>query len=383
MRQLPALRAALLACALLCALWAPPASAQALPSGPAPGTSLDADLGRALDRALAGGAPGAILAVSLPGQPTWVSARGLAELSGAPMTPQHRFRIASITKTFVAVVALQLVQEGWLSLDQTVEHWLPGLVPGGDAISVRPLLSPPGGLYAYMASPFTRQVLAHPQRPWQPAELVAYAVARGPVFRPGARGRWHYSNTNYVLLGMIIERATGTTLAHEISFRIIEPLGLRGTVFEQGGERPDGLAHGYQRRRDLTELDMSFAWAAGNMASTADDLARFARALFGGELLGAEMMAEMASFTPAGGGGWSRTLRYGLGLMEERLRSGDVSAVVYGHTGMLGGYRTALWYAPDSGVAVVAALNLHSADPRGLAAEALAAALSQAGREAR
>ena len=361
------LRVAVLAYALLFAPPAPP--------------TLDAALGQALDHAL-GGAPGAVLSVSIPGRAPWSAARGLADRAGEQMTAQHRFRIASITKTFVAVVALQLVQEGWLSLDHTVEHWLPGLVPGGDGISVRQLMRHTSGLYDYMDDAFIDRVLADPGRTWRPGELVAYSVARGRVFRPGARGRWHYANTNYVLLGMIVERVAGTTLEHEIGFRIIERLSLRDTLFERGGERPQGLAHGYERRRDLTALDMSFAWAAGNMVSTAGDLARFAQGLFGGELLGPAMLAEMTAFGGIEGGGWSHTLRYGLGLMQETLRSGDASAVVYGHTGMLGGYRTALWYAPDSGITVVVLLNLHSANPTPLAAQALAAALAAVGTSA-
>jgi D-alanyl-D-alanine carboxypeptidase len=336
----------------------------------------NAVFGAALDRAVARGAPGAILAVDLPGSGLWLGARGVAEHGGAAMTPEHRFRIASVSKVFVAVVALQLVQEGWLLLDQTVEDWLPGLLPNGNAITVRQLMRHTSGLYDYLDGPFVRGVLAEPQRRWQPAELVAYAVAHRVTFRPGAPGRWSYSNTNYVLLGMIIERVTGTSLAHELRFRIIERLDLRHTGFEPV-DAAEGLAHGYQRRRDLTELDLSFAWAAGNMFSTAADLARFSRALFGGELLDADRMAELTTFGATQGSGWSPSLRYGLGLMQERFRAGDEELLAYGHSGMLGGYRTALWYLPKLDITVVVMLNEQSANPAALVAEVLALALQE------
>jgi D-alanyl-D-alanine carboxypeptidase len=368
------LRLALLAAALLCA-GAPPA-ARATDRSPLAASQPPAPaLAPALDRVVVAGAPGAILAVTLPGGEMWAEARGLAERGGAPMTPGHRFRIASITKPFVAVVALQLVQEGWLALDHTVDHWLPGLLPGGERTTVRQLLQHTSGLADYMDTPFIRKVLAEPARAWQPRELVAYGVARGQVFSPGARGRWHYANTNYVVLGMIVEQVTGTTLGHEVRQRVIERLGLADTFFEEGGPPPDRLAHGYQRQRDLTALDMSFAWGAGNMVSTAADLSRFAQALFGGELLGEAALGEMTTYARAGGGGWSPSLRYGLGLMQETLRSGDASFTASGHSGMLGGYRTALWHLPDRGITVVAMVNLHSANPTPLAASGLALAL--------
>jgi D-alanyl-D-alanine carboxypeptidase len=377
MHHSPLLRAALLLLALLLACQ--PANAQVPPS---PGAAFDRTFGKVLDRAVTRGAPGAILAVDLPGYGLWSGARGVAERDGAAMTPGHRFRIASITKMFVAVVALQLVQEGWLSLDQTVEDWLPRVVLRGNTITVRQLLRHTSGLYDYMDGPFIRGVLANPQRTWQPAELVTYAVSHRPAFRPGAPGRWSYSNTNYVLLGMIVERVTGTTLAHEIHFRIVEPLGLANTGFEPD-DGAQGLAHGYQRRRDLTALDMSFAWAAGNMFSNAADLARFARALFHSELLDAERMAEMTAFGVTQGTGWSPNLRYGLGLMQETLRAGDHGVIAYGHSGMLGGYRTALWYLPRHDITIVVMLNEHSANPATLVADALAGIQQLGGSEGR
>jgi D-alanyl-D-alanine carboxypeptidase len=308
--------------------------------------ALDVRLGQTLDRGLANGVPGVLLAVGLPGQEPWVGARGLAERDSTAMTVQHRFRIASITKMFVATVALQLVQEGWLSLDQTVEQWLPGLLPNGKKITVRQLMRHTSGLYDYMDGPFIKGVLAEPEREWQPSELVEYSVAHGAVFAPGARGRWSYSNTNYVVLGMLIEQVTNTTLAHEIDFRILEPLELHDTSFTTDLTQPELLAHGYDRRRDLTNIDMSFAWAAGNMTSSGPDLVWFTQGLFGGKLLGPAMLTEMRTFGAVQGREWSRTLGYGLGLMRETLRSGDSAIVSQGHTGWLNGYRTALWYDP-------------------------------------
>lgn len=229
-----------------------------------------AELGRALENGLAEqGVPGAVLFVHVPGRAPWVGAGGLANTAtGAAMTPQHRLRVASLTKSFVAVVALQLVQEGWLNLDQTVEHWLPGLVPGGERISVRHLMSHTSGLPEYMSDGFVGRARLVPDKVWAPRELVAEALKRPMLFAPGAPGRWAYANTNYILLGLIVEQVTRNPLERELQQRVIGPLGLRATSMAPPNADPGDLARGYVGGQDYTALNMSFAWAAGGMISS-------------------------------------------------------------------------------------------------------------------
>lgn len=359
----------MLLCALLTALAFAPAAARAADTGIDP--ALAAALEQILDQAVAaGGSPGAALAVSIPGQGTWSGARGLADRDGGvALAPDTLFGVASISKLFVATVAMQLVQEGWLSLDQTVEHWLLGLVRRGDTIAVRHLLNHTSGLRDYLTESFMDIVMADPGRVWAPQELVAAAGAQ-LAFTPGAHGRWRYSNTNYVLLGLIIEQVTRNSLAHELHQRIIDPLGLHQTFVAPDDMPPAALMHGYEGRRDKTTgLNMSFAWGAGNIISSATDLVRFAQALFSGALLRPETLATMHSFVGVGRWG-SPDLVYGLGLMCTVLRAAQPTPVC-GHTGALVGYRTALWYVPGSGLTIAVALNQMTANPNIVATQVL------------
>jgi len=344
--------------------------------------ALAAALDRVLDQSVADmGIPGVVLAVDVPGQGMWAGARGVSDRAiGVPMIPTDHFRVASITKMFVATVALQLVQEGWLLLDHSVEHWLPGLVPNGDQITVRELLSHTSGIHDYLSEGFVERALAQPARVWAPEELVAEAVQHEPVFAPGAPGRWSYSNTNYVLLGMIVERVTHSPLHVEIRNRILNPLGLRDTFFEPF-EAPPGVMRSYERQRDLTDINMSFAWGAGSITSTAQDLARFVQALFGGALLRPETFDLMQNIY--GGHG---TLGYGLGLMQDQLGAGigadgqpRPARLVRGHTGGLIGSRTVLWYLPERGITLAAAINVMNADPNRVAERALDVVLGSFG----
>jgi D-alanyl-D-alanine carboxypeptidase len=356
-----------LLCALLMGLVGAP------PRAHAANGSLDPALVAALDQILAqtvasGKIPGAAMAVFVPGQGIWAGARGLADRdSGAAPTPDVLFAIASISKLFVATVAMQLVQEGWLSLDQTVEHWLPGMIPHGDRIAVRHLMNHTSGLPDYLDEPFAEAALADRSRMWTPRELVASALQRRPS---AAVGRWRYANTNYVLLGLIVEQVTHNSLTRELHQRIIDPLGLHHTFVAPDDQLTGNLMHGYEGRRDETMgRDMSFAWGAGNIVSNVDDLSRFAQALFGGALLRPESLATMQRFI--GTHGWdSPDLTYGLGVMQTVL-PGAQPAVARGHTGALIGYRSALWYLPDTGVVIAVALNQLVADPNSVASRAL------------
>jgi D-alanyl-D-alanine carboxypeptidase len=368
-----AARRLLIGWVLLSLVLAPAAPARAgAQAAPLP-AELAAALDQVIEQTIADRAtPGVVLAVAIPGHSTWVGARGLADRAeGTALDASAHFCTASITKMFVATVALQLVQEGWLALDQTVEHWLPGLVPNGERITVQQLLNHTSGLRDYLDKPFMRAVLAKRGRVWAPQELAAAALRQRAVFAPGAPGRWHYSNTNYLLLGLIIEQVTHNSLAREIHQRIIDPLGLRDTFFEPDDIVGGALMRGYEGRRELSKgLNYSFAWGAGNISSNAEDLTRFAQALFGGALLRPETLDAMQTFVGVQGAWGARDLTYGLGVMQNVL-PGQQPTLARGHTGALAGYRTAVWYVPDHGITLVAAINQMSAEPNVVIGRAL------------
>jgi D-alanyl-D-alanine carboxypeptidase len=308
----------------------------------APRGKVAADLRRAADRAVAAGIPG-VIAFVRDGNRTVRVARGSAQLSPRQaMRPSDRFRVGSITKTFVASVAGQLAAEGTLNLDDPVERWLPGVVPNGPAITLRELLGHRSGLFDYLEDP---QVLApylsgNLGRRWTPDELIAISNAHPPLFAPGAQ--LSYSNTNYILLGRAIEAATGRPIGVELSERIFKPLRLRSTLYPTGQSIPGAHAHGYffparGRPRDTTRVSPTHAGAAGAVVSTADDLARFYRALLSGQVVPPDQLAQMQTLTqPSGGAGQGGLQGYGLGLFTVGTRCGTR----WGHDGGVAGYNS-------------------------------------------
>lgn len=338
------------ALALVAVSLAGPGAAEARPAA-----SADRPLGQLLGAVVTEGSPGALVLVD-DGASRRAAARGFAVLpTRAALRAGDRFRVGSITKTFVAVVALQLVAEGRLALRNTVERWLPGLVPNGDRITVEDLLGHTSGLADYAGdAAFLRRTAREPARRWAPRELVRVALAQGPVAAPGKR--FSYASTNYVLLGLIVERATGTTLQQELHRRILSPLRLTSTSFAPGTQVVGRRAHGYApsqhdgivgslaTARDLDTASASWGWAAGAIVSTAPDLSRFLGALLQGRLLPERLLAPMR---PASGA------LYGLGLAAFRTPCG----VAIGHTGNLLGTVSAAWSSPDGRRRVVAMSN--------------------------
>ncbi|MEU9476583.1 serine hydrolase domain-containing protein [Streptomyces sp. NPDC048191] len=301
----------------------------------------------AVEAAVAAGVPG-VTATARDTHGTWSATAGVGDVrTGAPRSIADRYRVGSITKTFVATVLLQLEAEGRLSLDDTVEKWLPGVVHGHDGrrITVRRLLNHTSGIYNYTSdADFGRDYFTpdgfrrHRYDTLTPARLVAIAMRHEPDFAPGTS--WKYSNTNYVVAGMVIEKVTGHTYASEITRRVIDPLHLRATSLP--GTRT-GLPHPSSRAYskftdptgptyDVTALSPTIASSAGEMISDSADLDRFYGALLGGKLLPARQLKEMKTTvaikgTPNPGG-------YGLGLMETPLGCG---VRVWGHDGGIHG----------------------------------------------
>jgi D-alanyl-D-alanine carboxypeptidase len=213
-----------------------------------------AKLQRALDQVVAAGVPGAVLLVG-DGDRTIRLASGYGNLKPrTPMRAGDRFRVGSITKAFVATVVLQLVAERKLSLKDTVERWLPGVVPNGKRITVRRLLNHTSGLFNYTEDrKFVAAAFRDPLRVWRPREIVAIATAHKPYFPPGAG--WRYADTNYFVLGLIVQAATRRPLGSELRRRIFAPLRLRATTFDNAARIAGRHAHGYFLR-PLTDVSV-------------------------------------------------------------------------------------------------------------------------------
>jgi D-alanyl-D-alanine carboxypeptidase len=268
--------------------------------------------------------------------------------------------------------------------------WLPGLVPGGRRITVRNLLQHTTGLYDYLEDRnYVTRAYQTPNRIWAPEELVKYAVQFPPAFTPGTQGQWDYSSTNFVILGMIVEKVTGNLLAAEIRSRILEPLQLNATFFTPQDSVVGPQAHGYSRSVDQTRVAMSMVYATASIVSTIGDVRAFAEGLFGGKLLKPETMALMQGFVNGKGQYNMPRLEYGFGLMRNQLPAGPGPngkarpaevVTVLGHIGGFGGFRSALWYAPESGIIVAIGMNQAATDPNILATRLFDAALAGTGR---
>jgi D-alanyl-D-alanine carboxypeptidase len=267
-----------------------------------------------------------------------------------PISARDRFRVGSVTKTFTATVMLKLVGQGKIGLGDSVEKWLPGLVPNGDQITVRELLNHTSGLADYCNVPPSSTLCIPPPaemaRRWSPRQLVAIGTSAPATFPPGQG--WSYTNTGYVMLGMIIEKVTGKPISAEYRSKILAPIGLHRTQLSTGPRMTGPHSHGYDVMSasdwplDVTETSPSIAWSAGGIVSTPDDLARFMRALLSGRLLAPALMREMKRATPGslagpsplGGGGQGS---YGLGLIHYTWSR---ACGVWGHTGDFPGYHT-------------------------------------------
>ncbi|GAA4081918.1 serine hydrolase domain-containing protein [Actinomadura miaoliensis] len=292
-------------------------------------------------------------------------------VTGRPVPPDGRFRIGSATKTFTATVVLQLAGEGRLSLDDTVERRLPGVVRGngndGRKITLRHLLQHTSGIHddwpgwETPADFYRHRFDVNP-----PQQLVTRAMRHRPDFAPGTG--WNYSNTGYILLGMVIERVTGRPWDAEVDRRIVRPLGLRHTGFPGlSPDLPRPHAHGYARYAGGELVDVTrnregyTAASGGGIVSTTGDLARFFRALFEGELLRPAQLAQMKRTVPVSDEYqkiWPGA-RYGLGLFSRPLSCGGR---YWGHSGDITGYMTRNGFTDDGRRGVVLSLSTELQD---------------------
>ena len=327
-----------------------------------------------LDSAVANpksGFPGTALYVSQPTLGAWSGAAGDANVRPKkPMRPNDTFRAGSIMKPFIATVVLQLAEEGKLSLDDPLPAVLPedvvARVAKGDRITVRMLLNHTSGVPEYDDAQFDRMVIANPKRIWKVEELLDRAAARPrQPFEPG-KG-YGYTNTDYNLLGLVIEQATGRSWRAAVRERIVDRLGLRRTTLPEPGHLRIGAgdAHGYElvngKLRDVTGVDPSMAGAAGGNAlvTTTEDLSRFLDALLAGKLFAkTQTLKEMLTFVRAKSES-GLPLGYGLGIERYTLPGG---VIVIGHFGTAAGYRAFVGYAPGQKIDISMVINTGQAD---------------------
>ncbi|MFF3689613.1 serine hydrolase domain-containing protein [Streptomyces sp. NPDC002187] len=338
---------------------------------PAPGDGRNnARLQKVLDGIVAAGVPGVIAEVR-DNDGVWVGRSGKGNLERKePARADGLFRAGSVTKSFVATTVLQLVDEGALRLDDPVERHLPGLLPGGNKTTVRHLLSHRSGLFNYTDSLWSDGLKGFAEtrfKRYTPHQLVDETNAHKPLFAPGTAGS--YSNANYVVLGLLIEKATGHSAKAEITDRIVKPLHLRRTSFPELSTRiPGPHAHAYVRLQgpgspytDVTESSMSWAWTAGAIISDTHDLNTFYKALIDGKLLPAKLMKEMKTARPLKGGG-----PYGLGLAKV---VDPAFGTAYGHTGGTPGFTTHSFTLADGSRQVTLSINsMADADKEHIAA---------------
>jgi D-alanyl-D-alanine carboxypeptidase len=333
------------------------------------------DLRRMLDQLVAAGAPGAAAWIQ-DERGAQQAASGVADLrTGQPMRPDLHFRAGSMTKSLVATVVLQLVAEGGLSLEDTVQRWQPGILPYGEQLTIRRLLSHTSGVPDYVPTVYPTLYGSRQGRlrVWTPRELVALVAGQPLRFPPGTS--WSYANTGYILLGLIVEAATGRTLGRELARRISEPLGLRGTLFPVSSTGiPVPRSRGYSLPQDsqgqvlsgplldFTALSPSWAGAAGGLVSDLEDLTRFFRTLLGGGLVPPGLLAEMLETVafPPGAVPFPLQDRYGLGLSEVDTPAGRL----VGHAGGIPGFLSIVLSTPDGRRQLGLMINaLYAPDP--------------------
>jgi D-alanyl-D-alanine carboxypeptidase len=314
------------------------------------------------------GLPATVLGVSTS-DGIWLGASGTRELGGTVgVSTNARFRVASITKIFVAVTVLQLVEERRLELDDVVAQYLPDGAVG--SVTIRQLLNHTSGIPDYsMSDDFNAGLLNHRERRWTAAELTALVKDKEPDFAPGAD--YAYSNTDYIVLGEVIKMVSGRTWAQEVRRRILDPLNLDSTYIAGAEPAGEAVLPGYfdsDNDGDVENVETGGPWPAletsegpaGAIVSTASDLVTFGEALFRGRLVQDSTLHAMVTEGPY----HPRFSNYGLGL--EIMRP-DYRTTIWGHGGFLPGFKSALWYVPSRDAVIVVLANDARANPADLA----------------
>ena len=317
---------------------------------------------------------GATLGVCLADGNCFSLATGFSDLeTKQKMKPSDLMLAGSVGKTYAAAVALQLVKEGKINLDEKVEKYLGNekwfsRLPNAKDITVRQLMNHTSGLIRYeFKDQFTKDLTAIPDRVWRPEQLVSYLLDEKPSFEAG-KG-WDYSDTNYIVLGMIIEKVTGNKYYAEAKKRILKPLKLKNTK-PQDKREIKGLIQGYAGENNpfggtdemikdgKFAINPQFEWTGGGMVSNAEDLARWAKLMYEGRAFDKKLLPEFLDGVSAPMLG--KETKYGLGVIIRQTRLG----VTYGHSGFFPGYMTDMMYFPDKKISV--AVQVNSSVPQNL-----------------
>ena len=352
------------------------AGAWGQPAAPAEPAACEAAY-RAIDRSaaatMAQGSPGMIVAVARPGAPSFVRAYGSADLEqGTPMRRGSVFRMASLTKQFTAAAVLALAEEGRLGLDDRLSRHLPELPQIGD-ITLRQLLVQTSGIPDYAEDPEVAKWNAGGRSRAEMLEWIG-RLARTPQFAPGTR--WQYSNSNYVLLGEVIQRASGSSLPDYFARRLFAPAGLRDTAFDVAADIVPARVRGYAKSRgaaagfvNAQSISYTIPGAAGGLRTTADDLLRWSDALFAGKVISRDSLRTM---TMAGRLADGRTTKLGMPVEWQKGLNADYAMGLFvtpiqggrriWHTGDIAGFSTWLAYYPERGMTILLAQNSESAD---------------------
>ena len=317
--------------------------------------------------------PGALVYVDDPERGRWSVALGSGDNSGTPLDLRSHMRIGSVTKTLTATAVLQLADRGLIGLDRPIERYLPGLVPNGKAITVRQLLNMTSGLFNTTEDCSLNQLLDRdPYHSFTVREALSYAFRHPPYFPPG-KG-WHYANTNYDVLGLLLEKVTGQSAPVVLRRQIFEPLQLTGTALPGEGfaglprPHPRGYQFGTNVQglnaylallrgdiddarinvprgtppADATFWNLSYSWTSGSVTSTLADMAVWAKALATGRLLSPKLHRQQ--LRPAPG------TTYGLGITQ-------VLPGFLGHSGAVNGFQSVIGYSPKRGATIVVLVN--------------------------
>jgi len=319
---------------------------------------------------------GAVMAVHIPGQGFWAGAAGNADkgqrvrdeqrniirVGVVPMRVDDRFLTCSISKMFVSACVLRLVEEGKVALDDVLGTLVPGIeLDHSDRITVRQLLNHTSGVPCYERSnpmAFWTTLLMDPSQKLTPEDLVSRVADREFLFQPGQEGKWYYSNTNYVLLVMLVEAVTGSAIEEEMHRLIFDPLGLDDTYYGGREEIPGGRVAEYYVGSKFYDWDLSWFLGPGNIVSTAEDLAVFANGLFSGRLLNRDSLQTMLEPVPANGFDYCDSYALGLMIFNDTFKgSHALYGDLVGHTGSNPGVNTVLIHGVKNGVTIVALSN--------------------------
>jgi D-alanyl-D-alanine carboxypeptidase len=362
-RHLSGVVAGLLALALLCGCAGGPSPAVSTPSSPPREVTAStlsksdvAFIDRTVGRIMASGKlPGVLVSISSPGK-TFEAAYGVADTkTGRRLSMDDHFRIGSVTKTFIATVILQLVDEHEVALDAPLSTYVAG-VPGGDHITVRQLLEMRSGLPDYLTDQLQHTWQADPESSaWKHTDIVSFLQHAPANFAPGEK--FEYSNSNYLLLGMIAENVTHQKAEDLISDRVIRKLGLTQTSVPSltTSTLPTPFVHGYdyENGADVTDQNTDFGWTAGNMISTVGDLTKWSKALADGELISADLQKQRLTTLPLDPAD-PTAAGYGLGIIQV----GDW----IGHGGTLPGYGNNTYYLPQAHATIIVMANALTLD---------------------